>query len=365
MKTESEFAVVYLDFIRKYSIPSAILRDDAKLEMSQSVKDIHRDLIIADQWAKLHSPWQNSAELNGVKYLKSYAKVVLNWIGAQDNLWFLSQDYLEHVHNLSANRQINWKIPEQLSKGGEIPDIFHILMFYWFEPVVYLDPVSKFPETTERPGYFVGFADSLGDALTFKTLKNYLVTVLHRIVVRSAADANHQNRRVSFKSDVQESLKLLDTKPSLTFVWKNSHHKYKSRKTNKDVSNRTRSKADYTDQHIGSRTRSKIQNVIVHNLSIQNLFFPLHDAILFQGHGKSQAQDVQLGVLECKVYHNVLLNTKSQVDYDRLLQLHMLDQTEEDKVMSWKCHKVVDYHKENGDDHCSNHNSLMEGNNIN
>jgi hypothetical protein len=81
-------------------------------------------------------------------------------------------------------------------------------MFYWFEPVLYLDPVSKFrfPETTERPGYFVGFADDVGDLLTFKILKDYLVTVLHRTVVRSVAHARHWNRRVSFKSDVQESL---------------------------------------------------------------------------------------------------------------------------------------------------------------
>jgi hypothetical protein len=52
-------------------------------------------------------------------------------------------------------------------------------MFYLFEPVLYLDPVSKFqfPETTERPGYFIGFADNVGDALTFKILKNDLVTV--------------------------------------------------------------------------------------------------------------------------------------------------------------------------------------------
>jgi hypothetical protein len=85
----------------------------------------------------------------------------------------------------------------------------------------------------------------VGDALTFKILKNDLVTVLHRSVVRSAADASHRNRRVSFKSDVQESLKSLDTQPS--FVWKDSHHKHKSRRTNNDVSNRTRSKADYTD----------------------------------------------------------------------------------------------------------------------
>jgi hypothetical protein len=105
-----------------------------------------------------------------------------------------------------------------------------------------LDPVSKFPETTERPRYFVRFADNVGDALIFKILKNDLVTVLHRSVLRSAADASHRNRRVSFKSHVQESLKLLDTKPSLTFVWKDSHHKHKSRKTNNDVSNRIRSK---------------------------------------------------------------------------------------------------------------------------
>jgi hypothetical protein len=85
------------------------------------------------------------------------------------------------------------------------------------------------------------------------------------------------------------------------------------------VSNRTRSKADYTDQHIGSRTRSKMHNINVNKLSDQNLFFPLHDAISFQGHRKSQAQDLQLGVVECKGHPNVLLNTKSQVDFDRLL----------------------------------------------
>jgi hypothetical protein len=34
MKTESYFADVYLDFIRKYDIPSAPRRDNAKSEMS-------------------------------------------------------------------------------------------------------------------------------------------------------------------------------------------------------------------------------------------------------------------------------------------------------------------------------------------
>jgi hypothetical protein len=107
-------------------------------------------------------------------------------------------------------------------------------MFYWFEPLLYL----------ERPRYFVGFADNVRDPLTFNTLKNDLVTVLYRSLVRSAADASHRIRRVSFKSDVQKSLKFLDYKPSLSFVWKDGHHEHKSRKTDNDVSNRTRSKAD-------------------------------------------------------------------------------------------------------------------------
>jgi hypothetical protein len=70
MKTEWEFADVYLDFIRKSGNPSALRRDKAKSEMSQHVKEIHRDLIIADKCTEPHIPWQNPAGLNNAKYLK-------------------------------------------------------------------------------------------------------------------------------------------------------------------------------------------------------------------------------------------------------------------------------------------------------
>jgi hypothetical protein len=118
MKAESEFPDVHLDFIRQYGIPSGIRRDNAKSEMSQRVKQIHRDLVIADQWTEPHSPCQNPAELSGVKYLKSHAQVLLDRTGAPNSTWFLAQDYLAHVHNVSANLQLNSKIPEQVSNGG-------------------------------------------------------------------------------------------------------------------------------------------------------------------------------------------------------------------------------------------------------
>jgi hypothetical protein len=73
---------------------------------------------------------------------------------------------------------------------------------------------------------------------------------------------------------------------------------------------------------------------------------------------------LQLGVSECKVYYNVLLHDKFQVDFDHLLQLHMLDKTEEDNDMSWEYCKIVDHEKEKGYDHSSNHKCLVEWNDI-
>jgi NAD-specific glutamate dehydrogenase len=43
----------------------------------------------------------------------------------------------------------------------------------------------------------------------------------------------------------------------------------------------------------------------------------------------------------------------------------MLDNTEEDKDMSWECCKVVDYFKEKGDVNSSNHKCLVKWNDIN
>jgi hypothetical protein len=86
MKTESDFSDVYLDFIRKYGISSAIRRDNATSEMGQRVKDIHRDFIIVDQWTEPHSFWQKPDELNGLKYLKSHVQILLDRTGAPDNL---------------------------------------------------------------------------------------------------------------------------------------------------------------------------------------------------------------------------------------------------------------------------------------
>ena len=69
---------------------------------------------------------------------------------------------------------------------------------------------------------------------------------MHQSVVRSAADANHPNKRVTFKPDVQEMINKLDVMPSN--LPGNSHSKQKTRKQNDDVASRTRSKTGHLEQ---------------------------------------------------------------------------------------------------------------------
>jgi hypothetical protein len=48
--------------------------------------------------------------------LKSLAQILFDRSVAPDSMWFSAQYYLAIVHNLSGNRQIDWKITEQFSK---------------------------------------------------------------------------------------------------------------------------------------------------------------------------------------------------------------------------------------------------------
>ena len=104
------------------------------------------------------------------------------------------------------------------------------------------------------------FAHNVGDVMTFKILNNDLNTVLHRIMVRSAADTNHWNYRASFKSDVQDSIRKLGKKPSVDL--RKSNSKDKSKRLKQLVSARTRSKVEFShlDHGVVVRTISKSQN---------------------------------------------------------------------------------------------------------
>ena len=144
---------------------------------------------------------------------------------------------------------------------------------------------------------------------------------------------------------------------------RNSHSKQKTRKQNDDVASRTRSKTGHLEQNVGNRTRSKLQAIC--NSSSQEVFFPLYDIVMFENNADYKDVDLHLGLPECQIYHSALIGSKSQTELDCLLQLHILDKSENDQNKSWKCTKVLKYCEELGVNTSTNHTCLVEWNDIN
>ena len=74
---------------------------------------------------------------------------------------------------------------------GETPDISALLQFSFYQPVFYYEKES-FPTSKEHLGWWVGVAESQGDALTyhFLTIENEVIT---RSVLRPADNPLYPN----------------------------------------------------------------------------------------------------------------------------------------------------------------------------
>ena len=100
-------------------------------------------------------------------------------------------------------------------------------------------------------------------------------------------------------------------------------------------------------------------------MSVQGFAFPLHVAILLNGQRRLDDKVLQLGTSECKIYHSILMHSKSKIDFDRMRHLHILDMAEENKDTSWECSKMLEYHEDNGGNEGRHLNCLVEWRNIN
>ena len=84
------------------------------------------------------------------------------------------------------------------------------------------------------------------------------------------------------------------------------------------------------------------------NLSVQGFVFALHHLMPLSGQRRPDDKAFQLGTSECKMYHSVLMNSKSKIDFDHLRNLHMLDMAEESEDTSWECSRMHAYHEDRG-----------------
>jgi hypothetical protein len=176
------FLMAYKDFIRDHGIPSILRRDNAGEANSDKVKDFNREHLVKDQFSEVDNQQQNVCESGGVRWMKAALHVLLDMTGAPVWTWFLAANYLADIHNHTWNNERKF-IPAT-ARDGITRDISKYLQFVFWERVLYLDHVDKFPESRERPGYFVGCSNNVGDDLTFLVYDDQTKQVVSVSVVR-------------------------------------------------------------------------------------------------------------------------------------------------------------------------------------
>ena len=89
-----------------------------------------------------------------------------------DNLWLLAIIYLCYLRNHTVSKTLQGHFPlERLT--GLTPYISPLLRFQWYEQVYYKQNNTNFPsDMREKGGRFVGIAENIGHAMTYKILTN-------------------------------------------------------------------------------------------------------------------------------------------------------------------------------------------------
>ena len=109
--------------MKERGIPHTLRRDNAKSENSEAVKQLHRELLIKDEFTEPYHPQQNPAEGGAVRCIKQHVEVLMNMTGSPEKLWALCAEYVCHVNNMCANPTNGWIVPNQASRG--VPKTFH------------------------------------------------------------------------------------------------------------------------------------------------------------------------------------------------------------------------------------------------
>ena len=216
MTTDKEFVNTLEDVIRKRGAMDKLITDSARVEQSKRVLDILRALCIDGWQSEAHYQHQNFAE-HRWKHIKRCHQWYMNWRNVNANAWLLLLEWVADVMNHTAEESLGWKPPLQKLTGQTI-DI-SILLYFMFWDVVY---VSRHDDTqyhgqigseksSEIRGRFVGFAWSVGHALTFKILTDDTQRVINRSRVRLSKDGEN-NLKLDAEAGAKPEREFLHSK---------------------------------------------------------------------------------------------------------------------------------------------------------
>ena len=216
MKSGKQFVNTLEDNIRRRGAMDKLLSDSAKTEISNKVMDILRAYHISNWLSEPYHQNQNPAEWR-YRTIKSWTNTVMNRSGAPANCWLLCLIYVCYLLNHIACTALDGKIP-LLALTGITPDISIILLFTFYQPVFYATYDQHFPsESEERAGYWVGFGEHCGDAMTHKILDQDTQKNIYRSAVRPKKSSTPNHRLAPHGGEVSTS-----SDPSEDKIWSGS-----------------------------------------------------------------------------------------------------------------------------------------------
>ena len=115
--------------------------------------------------------------------------------GAPAYTWLLCLMYVCFVLNLAAAPILGWNNP-LFGCTGSPGDISPLLMFHFWEPVLYKHDDSDFSSSSpELTGRWVGVSEHVGHAMTWKILTDDTQKIIHRSNVRKIGGPMSRNVR--------------------------------------------------------------------------------------------------------------------------------------------------------------------------
>ena len=173
IKSTKQFINTLSDNIRKWGAMNTPISDGGKYDISKGVIELLHSLFIQDYQSESYHQDQNKTE-NCFGPAKRYTNTVMNTSGCLACCWLLLLQYICVVLNHLASPTLQGICPVQTLQGTT-PDISFMLHSTFYEPVYYRidssEPDFHFPSSsTEKKGYWVGFAANQGDSLTWRTL---------------------------------------------------------------------------------------------------------------------------------------------------------------------------------------------------
>ena len=204
MKSGKQFVNTLEDNIRRRGAMDKLLSDSAKTEISNKVMDILRAYHISNWHSEPYHQNQNHVEWR-YRTIKSCTNTVMSRSGGPANCWLLCLIYVCNLLNHIACNALDEKIP-LLDLTGITPDISIIRLFTFYQPVFYATNDKNFPsESEERAGYWVGFGEHCGDALTHKLLDHDTQKIIYRNAVRPKKSSTPNHRRAPHAEEVSAS----------------------------------------------------------------------------------------------------------------------------------------------------------------